>query len=141
MTRPARRRDTLRNTNATGGWYGVRMVFDLGRRRMKHGRRCFEDRVVVVQAKDHERALDVASRLAAEYARVHKIRFCAHLDAFAISSAELASGTEVFSTIQATRMAASAFLRLCFGRLAPHADVLGKRNVPARPKRTSKPRS
>jgi hypothetical protein len=85
------------------GWYGVRTIYEWTD--YAHGRdRCYEERIVLVRAKSHIEAIDLAEKEAKTYAK-EGIRYLGHVVGFEIDlGVEPDEGVEVFSLLRESRM-------------------------------------
>ena len=75
-------------------WYGVRCIFRWSTKK------AYEERVIVVRAKDLDDAIFKAEEEAADYANTLKVEYTGYANAFLTDVSKISDGTEVYSLIR-----------------------------------------
>ncbi len=92
-------------------WYGAKTIYahdDIAARQLKP---CYEERVVLLRAKDDDDALRRAEEEAARYARPGgPARYLGYANVFRLADSEVDVGTEVFSIMRSIVVSEKDFL-------------------------------
>jgi len=92
-------------------WYGAKTVYAHDDLSERNGKPCFEERVVVFQAKDSSEAILMAEKEAKEYADgLDGTRYLDFVNVFHMFE-PLGKGAEVFSIMRALEMEEEEYLR------------------------------
>jgi hypothetical protein len=95
-------------------WYGVRSVIEHPDEDPTSGEHWYEERITLWRAGSIEEALELADAEADHYAEENDCENTGLVQAFRIASPHVTSGTEVFSLIRGSRLAADDYLDALF---------------------------
>lgn len=94
----------------TEPWYGAKCIFlhkDLGQGRS----RVYEERVVLIKAKNIDRAIERAEKEARKYANdMDGCSYVGFVDVFHLFDSKLKSGTEVYSLMRDSKLGKNKYL-------------------------------
>lgn len=90
-------------------WYGAKSVFAHDDISARQGRPCFEERVVLLRARDEEDAIHLAEEEAEAYASA-STRYLGYVNVFRISDPSISDRTEVFSIMRSMDLSDKDYL-------------------------------
>jgi hypothetical protein len=90
-------------------WFGAKTLFRHPDLEREEGRRCYEERVVLISASNEDEALRLAEEEAKEYASGSETKFLGYVNVFRIDD-PIRSGAEVFSIMRSADVTEDDFV-------------------------------
>jgi hypothetical protein len=91
-------------------WFGVKCLVEHGGLSREPGGRVYEERVVIIRAKDFDEAIERAEVDAKRYAAQNRGTYIGYCNAYRMEADSLADGTEVFSLTREVLLTPTEFV-------------------------------
>jgi hypothetical protein len=91
-------------------WFGVKCLVEHGALSQEPGRRVYEERVVIIRAKDFDDAIERAEADAKSYAGENQGTYIGYCNAYRMGGDSIADGTEVFSLTREVSLTPDEFV-------------------------------